>query len=138
MAPEAVAHLQVFRNGVTKEADVTLGDYPQGSQTGQAMNGGGQGATSLKGLQVQNLTPDIAQQLGIASGVIGVVVSSVDPMSAAAEAGIQRGDVIEEVDRKPVHNVDQYRQAISGVGNQPILLLVSRNGGTLYVVLEPQ
>ncbi len=138
MAPNTVAHLQVFRNGVTKETDVTLGDYPPGSQTGQAMNGGGQGATSLKGLQVQNLTPDIAQQLGIASGVTGVVVSSVDPMSAAAEAGIQRGDVIEEVDRKPVHNVEQYRQAISGVGSQPILLLVSRNGGTLYVVLEPQ
>jgi len=138
MAPGTVAHLQVFRNGAPRETDITLGDYPPGSQAGQTVNGGGQTPTALKGLQVQNLTPDIAQQLGIQAGVTGVVVSNIDPVSAAAQAGIQRGDVIEEVNRKPVHNVQQYQQAVSGIGNHPVLLLINRNGGTLYVALEPQ
>ena len=52
-------------------------------------------------MQVQNLTPDLAKQLGIHTGVTGVVVTDVDPSSAAAEAAIQRGDVIQEVDRNP-------------------------------------
>ncbi|HZD50076.1 MAG TPA: PDZ domain-containing protein [Silvibacterium sp.] len=59
-------------------------------------------------------------------------------MSAAAVAGVQRGDVIQEVNRKPVHNVQQYQQAASGAGNQAVLLLINRNGSTIYMVLEPQ
>ena len=53
-------------------------------------------------------------------------------------AGVQRGDVIQEVNRKPVHNVQQYQQAASGAGNQAVLLLINRNGSTIYMVLEPQ
>jgi len=68
----------------------------------------------------------------------GVVVSQVDPNSDAAAAGIQQGDLITEVNRKPVHNMDEYREATAGMGDQPVLLLIDRGGVTHYVVLSPQ
>jgi serine protease Do len=87
---------------------------------------------------VQNLTPSIARDLGISTNGTGVVITSVDPSSAAAAAGLQRGDVIQEVDRKPVHNVAEYNRALSGAHNQSILLLVARDSSTRYVVIQAQ
>lgn len=135
MAPGTVAHLKVFRNGRTRDMDVTLGEYLEKGQAPQRSEGAG---TALKGVQVQNLTRDLAQQLGLPASSTGVVITEVDPSSAAAAAGIQRGDVIQEVNRKPVRNVDQYQQALSGTGNQPVLLLVSREGITHFIVVQPQ
>ena len=87
------------------------------------------------------MTPEVARQLGLPSSITGVVATAVDPSSPAAAAGIERGDVIDviqEVNRKPVHNLAQYQQATTGTENQPILLLVNRGGTTHYVVVEPQ
>jgi serine protease Do len=136
LAPGAVAHLQVYRNGHTQEIDVTLGTFPENAQTAQ--NSENQSPSGLKGLQVQNLTPDICQQLNLPAATSGVVVSQVDPDSAAAQAQIQQGDVIQEVNRKPVHNLDEYQQALAGTANQPVLLLIDRGGTTLFVVVQPQ
>jgi serine protease Do len=136
MAPGSVAHLKVFRNGQTRDMDVTLGEYPE---KGQVTAAGTKGVgAALKGLQVQNLTPDLALELHLPSSTVGVVVTAVDPSSAAAAAGVQSGDVIQEVSRKPVHNLDQYRQALAGTENQPVLLLVNRGGITHFVVVQPQ
>ncbi|MGA8731817.1 MAG: DegQ family serine endoprotease [Terracidiphilus sp.] len=135
MAPGAVAHLQVYRNGHTQPIDVTLGTYPENAAAGRS----GQGpSTALEGLQVQNLTSDLAQQLGMPPGMTGVFVTDVDPSSPAAAAGVQRGDVIQEVNRKQVHNIAEYQQALAGAGKQPVLLLLNRRGTTLFVVVGPQ
>jgi serine protease Do len=136
MAPGTVVHVEIYRNGNKMGKDVTLGTYPNGGKEAQPANAGP--ATTLQGIEVQNLTPDLRQQLNLPSGVSGVVVSQVDPTSTAAMAGLQRGDVIQEVNRKPVHNMDEYRQAVAGLGNQPVLLLVNRAGTTHFVVLQPQ
>lgn len=136
LAPGTVAHLEVFRKGATIEKDVTLGTYPSGGK-GEAAQNAGPGA-ALQGMQVQALTPDVAQQLNLPANVSGVVVSQVDPNSAAAAAGIQQGDVIQEVNRKPVHNMDEYQAAASSAGSDPVLLLIYRQGNTAYVMLQPQ
>jgi serine protease Do len=135
MAPGTVAHLQIFRSGQNKDVDVTLGESPE---KGPAAESGQEQPAGLAGMQVQNLTPQIAQQLKLPSSVTGVVVTEVEPASAAAAAGLQRGDVIAEVNRKPVHDVAQFRQAIAGSGNQSVLLLINRGGTTHYVVVQPQ
>lgn len=135
LAPGTVAHLQIFRNGQNKDVDVTLGEAPEKNPTSKSSQ---TAPSALKGLQVQNLTSDIARQLNLPAGETGVVVSEVDPSSAAAEAGIQRGDVIQEVNREPVHNVEQYRQALAANKNASILLLINRAGTTHYVVVAPQ
>ncbi|HTV82026.1 MAG TPA: Do family serine endopeptidase [Acidobacteriaceae bacterium] len=136
MAPGSVAHLTVFRNGQTIQKDVTLGTFPTMGK-GEAANGAAPGA-ALKGLAVQSLTPSLRQQLNLPSGIEGVVVSNVDPNSAAAAADVQQGDVIEEVNRRPVHSMDEYQAAASSIGDQPALLLLYRNGTTFYLVVQPQ
>lgn len=135
MAPGSVAHLRIHRDGKTQNINVTLGEFP----TKSTASGPTPGAPpALKGLEVQNLTSELRQQLNLPMDVSGVVVTSVNPDSSAAAAGIQQGDVIQEVDHKPVHNVDQYDKAVAGMANQPVLLLINRNGATLFVVVEPQ
>jgi serine protease Do len=69
----------------------------------------------------------------------GVVVSAVEPGSAADEAGIRRGDVIMEVDRRAVRNLDDYKKAIAGVRKgRGVLFLVRRGDSTLFLALKPQ
>jgi S1-C subfamily serine protease len=63
-------------------------------------------------------------------------VTSVDPSSAAAASGIGRGDVIQEINHKPIASASQYKQLMAGAGSQPILLLVNNGGITRYVVVE--
>jgi serine protease Do len=136
MAPGSVAHLQVFRNGKTQDVNVTVGEFPENAQAnGQPAPGAG---AALQGVQVQNLNADMRQQLGIGSGTSGVVVTQVDPNSSAAQAGIQQGDVIQEVNHKPVHNADEFQQAVSGMAGKPVLLLINRGGTTAYVVVPAQ
>ena len=87
---------------------------------------------------MQNLTPDLANQLGLKPTQTGVVVTAVEPSSPAAVAGIQAGDLIQEVNHKPVHNVNEYQQAISASKGGPVLLLINRGGTTHYVLIQPQ
>jgi serine protease Do len=90
------------------------------------------------GMTVQRLTPQIAESLGLERAE-GVVVSAVDPGSAADEAGIRRGDVILEVDRKPIRNIDEYKKSLAGVRKgKGVLLLVRRGESTLFLALKPQ
>jgi len=86
---------------------------------------------SLEGLSVDDLTSDVARQLGLPRGTKGVVVSDVQPGSAAAEAGLRRGDVIQEVNRKAVSNLAEFQSALSQDG-PTALLLINRGGSTLY------
>lgn len=133
-APGTMVHLKISRNGQMRDIDVTLEELTEKTE---ASTGGETGATGLQGVQVQNLTPAIAQELGISTNTRGVVVTSVDPSSAAAEADLERGDVIQEVSRKPVHNVAEYNQAVTALHGGQVLLLVNRNGSSHYVVVQP-
>ena len=86
---------------------VTLSEFNleaenKGEGEGNLPSGGEKGA--LKGLSVQALTPDLRQQLQTPEGTQGVVITDVDPDSAASAAGLQQGDIIVQVDRKPVAN----------------------------------
>jgi len=136
MAPGSIAHLKLFRTGQTRDLTVTLGEN---TEKNAASNQGGQvGGAALQGVEVQNLTPSLARELGLATVTEGVVIAFVDSFSAAATAGLQRGDVILEVNRKPVHNVNQYDQAIAGASKQPVLLLINRGGTTHFVVVQSE
>jgi len=79
---------------------------------------------------VEPLTPDIAKQLGLEAGATGVIVADVDPTGTAAEAGIQRGDLIPEVNRQPVRSPAEIRAELQKSGSKPVLLLVARDGKT--------
>ena len=90
------------------------------------------------GLTVQRLTPQMAESLGLDKSE-GVVVTAIEPGSAADEAGIRRGDVIVEVDRKPVRNLDEYKKAVAAIRKgRGVLFLVRRGDSTLFLALKPQ
>jgi serine protease Do len=86
------------------------------------------------GLRAQNLTPELAQQLGV-DEVTGVVISEVESGSPAAQAGLRRGDVIVEVDRKPVKDVDDLTARL-GSADDSVLMLISRGDASLYVPMK--
>jgi serine protease Do len=135
IAPGTTVHLKIFRNGQTQNVDVTLNQLTEKEEQAAGEESTG---SAMSGVQVENLTPEDAQQLGLPANTTGVVITSVDPSSPAAEAGLQRGDVIQEVNRRPVHNMAEYRQALASGGDQAVLLLINRNGSTLYVVVQPK
>jgi serine protease Do len=101
-----------------------------------ALEGAKTSAQKTLGMAVQTITPQIAQQLGIKTGA-GVVVTRIEPGSAADDAQIQTGDVILEVDRKPVRNAEDFRQKVGQVkGKESLLLLVQRGENSLFVAVQ--
>jgi len=138
-APGTTVHLKVERNGQTMDLPVTLGEFNleaenKSEKEGNLPGGGEKGA--LKGLSVQGLTPDLRQQLQLPEGTQGVVITDVDPDSAASAAGLQQGDIIVQVDRKPVNAVSEFNAAVrAGASRESTLLLVKRGQGTQFVVV---
>ncbi len=80
------------------------------------------------GMTVQPLTPEIAESLGLEEDTKGVVVSGVEPGSSAEDAGLRRGDIILEVNRKAVSDLSTYRKAIGEVKEGKTVLLLVRRG----------
>jgi serine protease Do len=86
------------------------------------------------GLAVEPLTPDLARELGL-KNARGVVVRDVDESGPAAAAGLQVGDVVVEVDHRPIKSVDELKQAVDRHQGGPLLFLIQREGGTFYVAV---
>jgi serine protease Do len=135
--PGTTVHLKLFRKGEIRDVDVTLGELP-GNEEETAGEENESSSSVLQGLNVETLTPQIANSIGLPVGTKGVVVDSVDPGSAASEAGLRRGDVIQEVNRQPITNLSDFSRSTRQSGNKSVLLLVNRGGNTMYVVIEVQ
>jgi serine protease Do len=136
-APNTTVQLKVWRSGKEIDVPVTLGEQPanlQAASNGQA----GPAEGVMSGVQVEDLTPQIARQLGVSPSAQGVVVSQVASESAAAQSGLQQGDVIEEVNHQAVHNVQEFNRALAHGGKNSALLLVARGNQMLYIAIESQ
>ena len=137
MAPGTTVHLKVNRNGQTRDVSLTLGEAPSGKGGANAAPGAAENSP-MKGVQVDELTSDIRDQLGLKPDTQGVVVTAVPDGSPAADAGLQRGDVIEQINRQPVNSVSAYQRLIGQAGKQALVLLVNRAGNTRFVVVQPE
>ncbi len=102
----------------------------------QAENGAYQNA--LRGIGVQDITPDIAKRLGLPPRVKGVIVNDVNEDSPAYGV-LAQGDVIQEIDRKKITNVKDYQQIVPTIGRDSnVLLLVYCRGSSLFITLSSQ
>lgn len=129
--PNSKAKLGIIRAGKEKTIEVTIGTMPQKVE-GQLPE-----KATAWGLSVQDITPELAQQLGLNPDEQGVVISGVDPGSPAGEAGLRTGDVVKEVNRQEIHNLNEYNQAIEKAKqDKSLLFVIKRGGGTLYVVIK--
>ena len=133
-APGTAVDLKLLRDGQEQNIRVTLGELPADPERAQAPGAQRGRSTALEAVAVDNLTPDIARQLNLPPQTRGVVVVQVRPETAAA-TGLQRGDVIEEVNRRSVSTVGEYEQAIRQAGSGEVLLLLNRGGSSLYIVI---
>ncbi len=131
-AVEQNAKVVVVRDGKRKEMRVRIGRLPDDEQL--ASNAVADQGAGAFGLRLQDLTPALAEQLGIAEAE-GVLVADVDPAGPAAESGIRRGDLIVEIDRAPVKNAEELASKL-GATKKSALVLVRRGDNTLYVALE--
>jgi serine protease Do len=137
MSPGTVAHLDVLRDGKQMTINITLGTRPSDDTVGRNFSSPGQGGNTsdaLKGVTVETLTPDIAQQVNVPASTKGVVVDSVDDDSPASDV-LQRGDVIVEVDRQPIANEKDYDRLVQQAKGDSILLLVNRGGSNIFVAI---
>jgi serine protease Do len=133
--PGDTIHLQVVRDSKPTTISVTLETLGVGKGTGTA---GGEHGKARWGLSLADLTPDLRNELQAQKSVQGAIVEDVQPGSPADNAGLQRGDVIMEVNRHPVKSAAEVGQGLSAVPNgQDALVLVWSNGGSTFRVLHP-
>jgi serine protease Do len=93
----------------------------------------------LAALRVQALDAAMLSQFNLPAKTAGVLISSVESGTAAEAAGLQRGDVIQEVNREPIKTVEEYSKASARVKkDEPVVLLLSRQGNTLFVAVNPK
>lgn len=133
MAPGTEVRLTLLRNGNTRDVTVKLGELPG---TAVRANWEGKEENILAGVTVDDLTPQIARQMNLPASVRGALVVEVQDGTAADTAGLQRGDVIQEVNRQSISNAAEFARAVKQAGTQPLLLLVNRQGRTSFVVIE--
>jgi serine protease Do len=93
-------------------------------------------AGAVFGMNLAQLTPDIASRLGIGKNSKGLVVTNVDPTGVAARSGLESGDVITQVNMQDVRTVDEFRNAIQRLGNHRITLSIRRQGSLFFVPVK--
>ena len=133
LAPGSKVRFEIFRGGKKQEVTVKIGERP--ASLGKSTEEATQQSQGHLGMQLQNLTKDLADQLGYAPGE-GVVVTEVVPGSPADSAGIQPGDLIVSVDHKDVKSVSEFEKALHAVGkNKKALLLIKHGEYSRYVII---
>lgn len=132
MVPGTKVEVKVFRDGSERVFPLTLAEMP--TETAQNVPPENSGEDALQGITVENLTARAARQLGLPATATGVVVTNVDPAGKAADSGLRRGDVIQEVNHKPVRNTSDFESAMRNEKDVS-LLLVNRQGSTMYLAV---
>jgi serine protease Do len=135
LPPDSQASLTIIRDGKEQQIKVAIGTMPEdaglsGKEPAQK--------ESAWGIEVQNITPEMAQRFGWDANERGVVITSVDPASPAGRSKLAEGDLIKEVNRQKIGNLRDYKQALSKSSRKDgLLLLVKRGDRTFYAALSP-
>ncbi|HLP77553.1 MAG TPA: Do family serine endopeptidase [Candidatus Paceibacterota bacterium] len=145
MAPGSKVTLLILRSEpgrrpVEKTVNATLGTLPgdRNAKNGEDNSNDQSSSThdSLDGVEVADIDANTRHQLNIPENVQGALVSNVDPDSNSAQAGLRRGDVILEIDRKPVHNANEAVDASEKATNDVVSLRIWRDGASMYLTVE--
>jgi|HubBroStandDraft_1064217.scaffolds.fasta_scaffold00122_52 serine protease Do len=134
--PGTTIRLNTLRDGKSTEVPVTLEAMGKSDHDNETADAGHD--KPRWGLGLADLTPDLRQQLQANDEVHGAVIEQVTPGSPADNAGLQRGDVITEVNRQPVHSAADVKNALASVAkDSDAMVLVWSNAGSTFRVLHP-
>jgi serine protease Do len=129
--PGSTARLSVFRDKKLLDLTITIGELPK-ELAKASRDGSGRGEHALAGLTVEN-----ARESGRSKASSGVVVTDIEPESSAERAGLEKGDVIHEINRKPVKDVKDFERLTSQLApRSPVLLLVKRGNSTIFLSIS--
>jgi serine protease Do len=130
VTPGKTVQIKILRDSKEMTLPITVGEMKENEVVASTEEEGD------FGLAVQPVTPEVAESLGL-NRTEGVVITSVKPGSPADEAGLQRGDVITQVNRHPVRGVADYNREVEKTGKgKSLLLLVKRGEGSLFLALK--
>ena len=129
--PDTNVGVVVIREGKTMTLNVRIAILKEGDQKVAKAR-----PQDSLGMQGQDITPELAQSLGLDTDE-GVLVSDVTAGQSAAEAGIKRGDVIIEIDKNPVKNMADYERSLGAIRKgRTVLFLIRRGGTTIYIAVK--
>jgi serine protease Do len=138
-APDTAAKMKVWRNGQTIELQATLGELPNNEQVASATDGQQQDESARAdalGMHFAPLNSQLRRELHIGKDAEGVVVTRVDPGSAADEVGLSDGDVVVAIDQQAVKTPQEAASKLkeaAASSKKSALLLLNRRGVTQYV-----
>jgi serine protease Do len=137
--PGTTIKLDLLRDGKNMTVPVTLEAMGARDKSGNEVSENGQGKMRW-GLGLADLSPDLREQLQAPENIHGAVVERVQPGSSADDAGLRRGDVIVQVNRKNTESASDVQQALSSVpkGQDALVLVWSQGGNTFRVLHAPQ
>jgi serine protease Do len=135
--------IDLVRDGDTKTVTAQVIEQPADlvarlnrKQTPPDPSGSSQ-STLFGGIEVRHLTQRLRTEANVPANVNGVIVTSVDPSSAAAQA-LRPGDVIEQIDREPVSNVDEFQSVVGQLDpERPVMVGIARNRQRSFVIIQP-
>ncbi len=131
-APGTKAEVKFVRDGKEQSTTVTLSEFKEKKAVKKM-----QYNNVLKGVTVQEVNTTLRDKLDLPPNAAGVVVTEV-AQDSPAQGALQQNDVILEVNRKEIAGLNDYDQVVSKIGeNDNVLLLIYREGGTIYVTLRP-
>jgi serine protease Do len=138
-APDSGAKMKVWRNGQTLDLQATLGELPNNEQMASASGGQDEDASARAdalGMHFAPLTSQLRRDLHAGKDAQGVVITRVDPGSAADEVGLSEGDVVVAIDQQPVKTPQQAAEKLKEAATsskKSALLLLNRRGVTQYI-----
>jgi serine protease Do len=135
-APGTKVDLKALRRDKTKSFTVTLKELPEPTSARHEGRPDEPTDEVLKDVAVADLTPASRRQLGIPDRVRGALVSEVAPDSAAYEAGLRPGDVIQEINQKPIRNAEDAVEATRHAPSKRVLLRVWSRGASRFLVVD--
>jgi serine protease Do len=135
-SPDRTAKVKILRDQAEKLVEVKVGQAPDERQAAQQQRPGGGRARSMLGLEVRPVTPEIARQLNLRS-TDGVIVYRVEDGTAAAEAGVQRGDVVKQLNGQTIRTMADFERLTRDMKEgDPLTVLLQRGAMSLYVAFR--
>jgi Do/DeqQ family serine protease len=139
IAPGTNVKVSALRNGKEENFQVALAELPEDKPANGETDTESDttaGRTGKFGMSLQPLTSDAASRFGLEANDQGLLITRVNPEGTAADAGLRQGDLVQEVNRKPVRTIADFSAAVQQSGTRPVLLLVKRGGAEIYVTLR--
>ncbi|MCL4176232.1 MAG: DegQ family serine endoprotease [Verrucomicrobia bacterium] len=136
VAPGESVPLRIHRDGQQLNLQVTLRELPGEQPLAHHQRPSNHENARLKGVTVTDLDDSSRAEAGLPKSVLGALIARVEPDSAAREAGLQPGDVIQEIDRQPVENASDALRLTRDSKHPATLVRIWRQDGSRYVVVD--